>query len=139
MTIPSKLATCITHQNNLETLHSHCFWHFTCQCYQYSRESSTAPASPVESPSANRATTTRERPKHYHKKRASKALGILSTCVFPCFSPVLAKRHIKSQDTFGCHQHPLHPTLSSASLEALGTSGSGQQESRTQWRQLLQA
>lgn len=42
VTSPSKLATFLTHQNNLETLYPHCFWHFTCQCYQYRRESSVA-------------------------------------------------------------------------------------------------
>lgn len=71
VTSPSKLATCLTHQNHLKTLYSRYFWHFTCQGYQYSRESITAPASPVESPSVNTAATTtceNGRPKHYPKR-----------------------------------------------------------------------
>lgn len=54
-------------------------------------------------------------------------MGILSGCVFPCLSPALAKRHVKSQDTFGAittHNIQHAPLLPWRQL-LLGSSGSG--------------
>lgn len=74
MTRPSKLATCLTHQNNLKTLFTLFLALHFCQCYQYSRESSMAPTIPVEPPSANTATTTceNERAKHYPRREQAR-------------------------------------------------------------------